>query len=134
VNVVERDELRAMYVSRRDSAPEAAPQTFEELERKLGNLRGRKFYGAFFPHEDEYRACVVMQADEDAGELGLAEGILPGGRYAMTSLRGEPEEIYPRIAPTFDELAAEATPDPKRPSLEFYRRRDEVILLLPVEG
>jgi hypothetical protein len=62
VNVVEREALRVMYVSRRDSAPNAAPAAFEELERKLGNLRGRKFYGAFFPREDEYRACVVKLA------------------------------------------------------------------------
>jgi predicted transcriptional regulator YdeE len=133
VNVVERDALRVMYVSRRDSAADAAPQAFEELERKLGDLRGRKFYGAFFPREDEYRACVVMQ-DEDASDLGLTEGVLPGGRYAKTTLRGEPDEIYPRIGATFDELAGAVSHDRERPSLEFYRRRDEVVLLLPIRG
>lgn len=134
MNVVDRDALRVMYVSRRDSAADAAPQAFEELERKLGNLRGRKFYGAFFPREDEYRACVVETDEDDASELGLTEGALPGGRYAKTSLRGEPEEIYPRIAATFDELKGAVTHDPERPSLEFYRRQDEVILLLPIQG
>jgi hypothetical protein len=49
-------------------------------------------------------------------------------------LRGEPDEIYPRIGATFDELAGVASHDRERPSLEFYRRHDEVILLLPIRG
>jgi len=134
VNLVERNELRVMYVSRVDSAPDAAPEAFAELEQKLGDLRSRKFYGAYFPRDDEYRACVVMKDDEEPSRLELAEGVLPGGRYAKTTLRGEPDEIYPRIGTSFEELARAVTPDPRRPSLEFYRRRDEGVLLLPIEG
>jgi hypothetical protein len=36
------------------------------------------------------------------------------------------------IAPTFDELVRRAEPDPSRPSIEHYRRRDEIDLLLPI--
>ena len=36
------------------------------------------------------------------------------------------------IAPTFERLAKQADPDPNRPSIEFYRRRDVIDLLLPV--
>jgi hypothetical protein len=49
-------------------------------------------------------------------------------------LRGEPPEVYERIAPTFETLAETARPDETRPSIEFYRRRDEIDLLLPVTG
>jgi hypothetical protein len=47
-------------------------------------------------------------------------------------LQGEPPEVYERIGPTFAALARAARPDPTRPSIEFYRRRDEIDLLLPV--
>jgi DNA gyrase inhibitor GyrI len=64
--------------------------------------------------------------------LGLEEGALPGGRYLRARLQGEPPALYERIAPTFDELVRRAQPDEARPSLEFYRRHDEIELLLPV--
>jgi len=40
--------------------------------------------------------------------------------------------VYEQIGPMFDALAREAPPDPSRPSIEHYRRRDEIDLLLPV--
>jgi len=40
--------------------------------------------------------------------------------------------VYDRIAPAFEELVKLAKPDPTRPSIEFYRRRDEIDLLHPV--
>ena len=58
--------------------------------------------------------------------------MLPGGRYLRVRLKGEPPEVYERIAPTFDALAEVARPDETRPSIEFYRRRDEIDLLVPV--
>jgi hypothetical protein len=33
-----------------------------------------------------------------------------------------------------DELVGAVSHDRERPSLEFYRRRDEVVLLLPIRG
>jgi hypothetical protein len=47
-------------------------------------------------------------------------------------LRGEPPQVYERIAPTFEALAKTTRSDESRPSIEHYRRRDEIDLLLPV--
>lgn len=63
---------------------------------------------------------------------GLDSGTLPGGRYLRARLRGDPPAVYERIGPTFDELTREAKPDRSRPSLEHYRRVDEIDLLLPI--
>jgi hypothetical protein len=57
---------------------------------------------------------------------------LPGGRYLRARLRGDPPGLYERIKPTFDELIREAAADETRPSLEHYRRHDEIDLLLPI--
>jgi len=40
--------------------------------------------------------------------------------------------VYAQIAPAFDELEKHADADPSRPLVEFYRRYDEIDLLVPV--
>ncbi|HSC50027.1 MAG TPA: hypothetical protein VLD16_07165 [Gaiellaceae bacterium] len=74
----------------------------------------------------------MTKIGDDAAALGLEEGSLPGGRYLRARLRGEPPALYERIGPTFEQLVSRTPPDETRPSLEFYRRHDEVELLLPV--
>ena len=127
---VEREELAVMFIRTPDD-PEQFGPAFRRLEELVGT-RGRKFYGAFYPREKEYRACVLAQDGDDAAALGVEAGMLPGGRYLRTRLRGEPPELYARIGPTFDKLVGLAAADESRPSIEFYRRHDEVDLLLPV--
>ena len=95
-------------------------------------LRGRKFFGAFDPSTREYRVCVQVREGDDPAALGLESGTLPGGRYLRARLRGDPPEVYERIGPTFAALVKAARPDKTRPSIEFYRHRDEIDLLLPV--
>ncbi len=129
---VERDEIAVMFIRTPDDV-EAFGPAFERLEQLVG-LRGRKYYGAFYPHEKEYRACVEVKEGDDAQALGLESGTLPGGRYLRARLSGKPPELYGRIGPTFEALIARTEPDESRPSIEFYRRFDEVDLLLPVPG
>ena len=76
--------------------------------------------------------CVQIKEGDDDAALGLESGSLPGGRYVRARLRGEPPEVYERIAPTFAALVRTVDPDATRPSIEFYRQRDEIDLLLPV--
>lgn len=127
---VERAETDVLYVSA-DDEPAAIRDAWDRLE-KVVDLHGRRFYGAFFPATKEYRACVEVADGDDSAALGLTRGSLPGGRYLRVRLRGEPPEIYERIGPMFTEMVQGATVDPDRPSIEFYRRRDEIDLLLPV--
>jgi predicted RNA-binding protein with PIN domain len=131
---VERDDVAVLYVGETGPPGEVGPRVWQKLESIVTDLKGRKAYGAFYPASSEYRACVeILDLAEDA-RLGLATTVLPGGTYLRARLRGEPEELYPRIGPAFDALSKAAEPDPTRPSLEFYRRRDEVDLLLPVSA
>jgi len=90
------------------------------------------YLGAFYSPTKEYRVCVQVKEGDDPAALGLETGTLPGGRYLRTRLRGEPPALYDRIAPTFEELLKQAPSDETRPSIEFYRRHDEIDLLLPV--
>jgi len=129
-SIVERDEIAVQFAAVPDGL-EHIGRAWNELESAVGSLRGRRFYGAFHPETDEYRACVQLRAGDDPVP-GLPEGSLPGGRYVRARLTGEPPAVYELIAPTFDELLRHGDHDGTRPSLEFYRRLDEIDLLLPV--
>jgi hypothetical protein len=126
---VERDEIAVQFVRVPDGI-EHIRRAWDELEAVV-DLHGRHFYGAFDPVANDYRACVEMREGDEAMP-GLEGGTLPGGRYLRARLRGEPPAVYERIGPTFEELEQGRTPDTSRPSLEHYRRRDEIDLLLPV--
>ena len=126
---IERGEIAVQFVRVRDGL-EHIRRAWDELEAVVPP-RGRHFYGAFDPVAENYRACVEVR-EEDAVVAELESGTLPGGRYLRARLRGEPPALYERIKPTFDELVQEARSDETRPSLEHYRRHDEVDLLLPI--
>ena len=127
---VERDPVDVMFIRTKDDVAEFGP-AFQRLEELVGT-RGRKFFGAFNARANEYRACVQVKEGDDAKALGLESGTLPGGRYLREGIHGEPPALYERIAPTFRELLKRAAEDETRPSIEFYRRHDEIDLLLPV--
>ena len=92
----------------------------------------QQFLANYSAPEDVYRACVQVRDDDDPDSLGLESGTLPGGRYLKARLRGSPPGVYERIPTTFAALLESASPDPTRPSIEFYRRHDEIDLLLPI--
>lgn len=128
--LIERDETQVMFLSTTEDPAKIGP-LWQRLEALVG-LRGRKFFGAFDASTQEYRVCVQVREDDDPAALGLESGTLPGGRYLRARLRGKPPEVYERISPTFAALVKAARPDKTRPSIEFYRHRDEIDLLLPV--
>jgi hypothetical protein len=126
---IDRHEIAVQFVRVPDGL-EHIRRAWDELEAVVPP-RGRHFYGAFDPVAEDYRACVeVREGDELAP--GLESGTLPGGRYLRARLRGDPPAVYEQIGPTFDELTKQARPDTSRPSLEHYRRHDEIDLLLPI--
>jgi hypothetical protein len=125
--VVTREDTPVLYVSAADEVPEIR-RAWERLETVVP-LRGRRFVGVIWP-AGVYWAAVERLSGEESG--GLGAGVIPGGSYARTRLRGEPPELYDRIAPEFEALEAASARDPSRPGLEYYRRRDEVHLLVPV--
>lgn len=134
VTRIELDEIPVMCVSEHEGEGgpgSVAGKAFERLEGGLESLRGRRFYGLFYVASGEYRACTALRDEDDPEALGFIRGTIPGGSYLRTRLRGEPDEIYPLIPATVSDLVARAT-DSTRPSIEFYRRRDALDLLVPI--
>jgi GyrI-like small molecule binding domain len=133
VDVVEREETPILFLRAADTQ-EGITAAWEALESRFESLRGRRFFGAVYPEANEYLACVRVEAGDDAVQLALESGSLPGGTYARVRLTGEPPQVYDLIGPTFAALERRPERDDTRPSIEHYRRRDEIDLLLPVTG
>ena len=130
---VELPELSVLRV-RTDLRPGGPATAFALLESRLPSRKGRKFYGTFQVTSDGevYYACVVRTPSDDPEKMGLETGTIPGGWYARRTLldwEGHESEIH-RI---FFEMIKVETVDPSRPSVEFYRSRKELLLLLPVK-
>lgn len=127
---IHRDETAVLIKRAAAFEPEEMRRAWVELEELLG-VRGRKFFATFDPRTEEYCVCSQLLESDDPGALGVEVGTLAGGSYLRARLEGEPPALYEQIAPTFGEIANIADHDPSRPSIEFYRRRDVIDLLLP---
>ena len=125
----ERSDLAVMFVEV-DDAPDQIQRAWDDLERRIGSLRGRTFIGAF--RDGRYRASTVLRQGDDPAALRLETGTIAGGRYLRQRLRGEPDALYGAIPRTMQELTSAATVDTSRRCLEWYRRLDEVDLLVPI--
>jgi hypothetical protein len=119
-----------MFVRVPDELP-AMQRAWAELENLVG-MRGRKFYGVFVATTLRYHVCAEIRPDDPADRFGLEVGELAGGQYLQMLLKGEPPAVYELIGPGFDRLHSLAEADVHRPDVEFYRRRDEIELWMPV--
>jgi hypothetical protein len=92
---VERDEIAVMFIRTPDDVMALGP-AFERLEELVG-LRGRKYYGAFYPREKEYRACVEAKEGDDPQALGRSRERDASGRAlpAGAAERGAARAIRP---------------------------------------
>ena len=124
------DDFEVMYVEAVDGL-NGAPAAFEDLERRLDSLRGRRFYGTF--DGERYRACVIPKDAGEPAALGLETWTVPGGRYARRKMVDWAERVH-MIGAEFDAMVAEHPWDETRPSIEFYRSLRELILYLPIRG
>ena len=129
-HIVVREPTDVMLVRVTDE-PAEIERAWASFETKVG-LRGRKFYGAFDPQSETYSVCAVLHPDDDPSDFGAEHGTLPGGRYACVRLHGEPPGVYGEIGPTAERLAARPDLDSTRPTLEYYRRRDVIDVLVPI--
>lgn len=129
-SIVDLDTVPVVYVQGESGEPinVQAPSAFSILEGSLASLSGRKFYGVVIGNE--YRACMAVNTDDET-DYGFPCWAIPGGRYVRRRLAGAHEQPE-LIAPAVDELCSREDYDSTRPVIEFYRSKDEVVLMAPV--
>lgn len=108
-------------------------KAFQEVELKLGTMKGRKFYGVLYgePENGEYFACVQMNEGDNPTDLGLEVRTIFSGTYARRKIRYWYEDIA-AIGKGFGKLFKSYSFDPSRPTVEYYRSERDVHIFLPV--
>jgi hypothetical protein len=129
-DLLHRDDVLVMLASTRDELGAIQGQ-WEWFEALVG-LRGRRMFALVDEVRGTYTTCTPLRPGDDPGALGLQRGVLAGGPYRRGRLRGEPPDVYALIGQAMTEVAEAGPVDPMRPSVEFYRRRGEVDLWVPV--
>jgi hypothetical protein len=114
-----------------------AGAAFDRLERRMSTLRGQKMYGVIYPGTPvRYLAGLLVNQDGDG--LGLERTTVPAGRYARTLVRHWETRIpeLPSIVGRLqsDVVGAGLVLDPDRPMVEYYRRIDELLMMVPVRA
>ena len=134
VDTTERADTPVVYAASPgtpEDIPAAARRAWRNLETHI-SPRGRKAFGYWDPQAREYRACFSLVEADDPEAAGLGRAVLRGGLYRRARLEGE--DVYGKIGAAFDALVEDADVDDSRPWLEFYRRQDEIDVLVPVRA
>jgi len=128
-----RSELSPVLVMtvKAEGGTRGANEAFELLRSKLPTMRGRRFYGIYYPSTGEYRACVEKKQGERAESYGLEAWTIPGGAY-LTRKVDDWDSKLSEMPKMFEELVGNDTVDRTRPSVEFYRSQRELVLYMPV--
>ena len=136
MNIVEKilEDTPVIYV-KSENGPAGATKAFNKLESKLPSLKGRKFYGLIFGEYPnlEYWASVAILENENPDTFGFPKWTIPGGWYAQTKLKNWSKNLD-KIPTLFKELVSKYEIDSTRPSIEFYRSMDELLLRVPIKA
>lgn len=132
ISLIKMDELNLMYVQA-SSFPEGVEEAWRQLESRLPTIKGRKFFGTsrLVGEKIEYRACVAPSDESEPSRLGLETFTIPRGNYASKKLVDWTKQTS-LIKTIFEELSSKYTVDSSRPHIEFYRSREELVLMVPI--
>jgi hypothetical protein len=132
ISLIKMDELNLMYVQA-SSFPEGVEEAWRQLESRLPTIKGRKFFGTsqLVGEKIEYRACVAPSDESEPSRLGLEIFTIPRGNYASKKLVDWTKQTS-LIKTIFEELSSKYTVDSTRPHIEFYRSREELVLMVPI--
>jgi|GEM_PF-800331 len=116
--------------------PLGAAAAFDRLEAAMPTLRGQKMYGVLYPGEpDLYFACLRLDS-YDSDDFGFERAGVPGGHYGRRIVHHWSTKIR-ELPELFDELHADLVNaghlvDRSRPLIEYYRREDALVIMIPV--
>jgi len=115
------------------SFPDGIQYAWNSLEKKLGSLKGRKFYGASWMECGKIRYVAgvtpVSSAEEEILRLPIIK--IEGGAFITRKLEKWHERID-EIGKIFETLADLYPVRKGVPFLEYYRSNKELILMVPI--
>lgn len=126
-DLITRDDVPVLEHTVADDLSEMS-EAWPWFENLVG-LRGRKMFARIDENAGTYTVCTPVKCGD---AFDLTVGVLPGGKYRRTTIKGDPPELHGRIGPAMEELKALGPWDSSRPLVEFYRRHTEIEPWVPV--
>lgn len=113
--------------------PEDVQSTFDSLEKKVLKRANRKMLGALNVTNEmpDYTACIEQSQIDNPAFLGLDTYVLPGGKYISGKLINWTMNTH-LIKEMFGEMSHKYLFDARRPQLEYYKSKRELVLMLPI--
>lgn len=121
--------------------PMTAGVTFDKLESALSSLKGRKFYGLFKIENgvETYLSCTQIEEGDEPEKNNFFRDTIPRGIYERDKLDnwekkwdGGKIEGLPELFQSM-RRKNKGNIDEDRFSVEFYRSRKELILMVPLK-
>lgn len=118
---------------RAESFPNGIKGAWDRLEARIPSLKGRRFYGLTACEGGElvYYAAVEVASEDEAATLGFPVLRVKGGRCVRVKLMDWSNRVG-EISAIFDELMRNYRMAPNAPTIEYYRSRSELHLLVPL--
>lgn len=129
-NRYNQEPIKIMYIEA-EGGVIGAKNAFDELENRLEDLHGRKFYEVVY-NDLHYWAAVAMREDDKPEKLGLKVGEIQGGEYIKKRIYNWIEHIH-EVKSIFENMAKENKEDTSRPRVEFYQGEERMVLWLPIK-
>ena len=124
------DDINVLFVQAQ-SFPAGIQPAFKELESKLTNVPGRKFYGISWGNPDgkiNYLAAASQLNGDEARQTGLQTFTIRKGIYMSQLIKDFMNDI-PKIGETFTQLLRHPALDTKAYCVERYKGNDVLCMV-----
>lgn len=118
------------------SFPNGIKAAFEDLEKMLGSVQGRTFFGISYQAKEGdiiYKAAVLESFEGEAEKYGQEKFILKKGEYLTENImnwRGKEQTI----GTTFKKLLEDPRLDTNFPCVEWYKNHQEVMCMVRIDS
>ena len=139
--IYHKEENEPLMCLKSPGAIETVSRTFDELEKRIGRIKGRKFYGLSreVNGSEEYLACAGIEAEDEPAKIGLDLVTLPAGKYDRELLKNWASKWDGRniegLHELFQSMAGRNAGkiDSERYTVEYYRSQKELYIMIPLK-
>jgi predicted transcriptional regulator YdeE len=114
--------------------PEEFHSTYSSVSNKMHDTTNRKLFGMMYFDKEplNYSICIEQQKKDNPLVHGFESIILPGGSYIKTSLINWESKLE-SLQQVFIELKNKYLLDDKRPQIEEFKSKRELIIYFPIK-
>jgi hypothetical protein len=114
--------------------PEEFQSTYSSVSNKMDDSVNRKLFGMMYFDKEplNYSICIEQMKKDNPIKHGFESCLIPGGNYIKTSLINWELKLE-SLQQVFLELKSKYHLDDKRPQIEEFKSKREMIIYFPIK-